>query len=93
MFSKIIPFSWWDSVLQITIKINRVGGRLANASLPYETKIPLLLPKKKHCFTKLFVEYLHRKHLHSVPKALQKSSEKSSVTAIIAFGTAWNYYK
>ena len=56
------------------IKINNceyilisVGGRLSNAGKPIEAKFSGLLPKE-HRFTKLFVENVHRKHLHSNAK-------------------------
>jgi hypothetical protein len=43
----------------------RVGGRLHNAPLKFETKFPILLPPKTH-FTELLVTEEHRKVLHSV---------------------------
>ncbi|XP_075157610.1 uncharacterized protein LOC142230873 [Haematobia irritans] len=49
--------------------ILRVGGRLANSPLPFDAKFPALLPKD-HRFSKLFVEYLHRKHYHAGAKCL-----------------------
>lgn len=66
---RLAPFL--DTVICCSSKliIIRVGGRLANAPLAYETKFPALLPKS-HRFTTLFIEYLHRKHLHVGPKAL-----------------------
>lgn len=48
----------------------RVGGRLSNAELPYNRKHPLLLPKKSR-FTKLLIEYFHKKYLHVGPRTLQ----------------------
>ena len=41
----------------------RVGGRLANAHLPEETRHPLLLPKKSHV-TILIIQDLHKKLGH-----------------------------
>ena len=41
----------------------RVGGRLQNASLPYETKYPLLLPQR-HPVTDLLIRYCHEKEGH-----------------------------
>lgn len=47
----------------------RVGGRLVQADLPYNTKHPVLLPK---CQTsKLLIYYLHVKYLHVGPRTLQ----------------------
>ncbi|XP_061394708.1 uncharacterized protein LOC133330267 [Musca vetustissima] len=51
------------------INVLRVGERLTNAPIPYDAKFPALLPKD-HRFVKLFVEHLHRIHLHAGPKVL-----------------------
>lgn len=48
----------------------RVGGRLAESSLPYEKKHPLLLPKKGN-FTKILIGFYHRIYLHVGPRSLQ----------------------
>lgn len=45
----------------------RVGGRLANSTLPYHAKYPLLLPPKGH-FTKLVIDCYHRITLHGGPQ-------------------------
>jgi len=42
----------------------RCGGRLHNASVKYETKHPILLPKKHH-FTRLVVTWAHKLVLHA----------------------------
>jgi hypothetical protein len=42
----------------------RVGGRLRNASLKFDTKHPILLPNDHHV-TKLIVEQAHVENLHS----------------------------
>lgn len=46
----------------------RVGGRLLNAPLPFETRFPLLLPKSR--FAMLYVKYLHLTNCHAGPRAL-----------------------
>lgn len=46
--------------------ILRVGGRLRNAFLPYETKHPAVLPAKHH-ITKLLIELEHISLLHAGP--------------------------
>ncbi|XP_075157719.1 uncharacterized protein LOC142230985 [Haematobia irritans] len=66
---KLSPFIQEMQNWKTTIPVIRVGGRLANAALPYDTKFPALLPNN-HRFTNLYAEYLHRKHLHAGPKAL-----------------------
>lgn len=48
----------------------RVGGRLAESSLPYQKKHPLLLPKKGN-FTKMLISYYHKLYLHVGPRSLQ----------------------
>ncbi|XP_065372316.1 uncharacterized protein LOC135964147 [Calliphora vicina] len=68
-FQKLAPFLDKLQCCNSTLVILRVGGRLANAPLSYETKFPALLPKD-HRFTNIYIEYLHRKHLHAGPKAL-----------------------
>lgn len=47
----------------------RVGGRLDNASLTFEQKHPLLLPKSDHLVNTL-IDYYHRKNLHAGPQLL-----------------------
>lgn len=42
----------------------RVDGCLRNASLPYDSKHPILL-SKGHVFTKLIIRNKHLKNLHS----------------------------
>lgn len=44
--------------------ILRVGDRLRNASLPYDSKHPILLPKN-HVLTKFIIRNEHIKNLHS----------------------------
>jgi len=48
----------------------RVGGRLQNATLQYEAKHPILLPKS-HYVTGLIIDYYHLKYLHAGPQFLQ----------------------
>ena len=57
------PFFIW------TFDLIRVGGRLAHAPISYDAKFPVILPQN-HPFTWLYVEHLHRKHLHAGAKAL-----------------------
>ena len=47
----------------------RVGGRLLNASLPYDAKFPLLLPKQND-FATLYLRHLHFKNCHAGTKGL-----------------------
>lgn len=53
---------------KVTLLILRVGGRLENSELPYNTKFPALLPNNR--FVQLYTEYLHRKYLYAGAKAL-----------------------
>lgn len=52
-----------------TYPVLRVGGRLLRAPIAFDAKFPALLPKQ-HRFTQLYIEFLHRQHLHAGPKAL-----------------------
>ena len=47
----------------------RVGGRLLNATIPYDAKFPLLMPKKCH-FVALYLRHLHFENCHAGAKAL-----------------------
>ncbi|XP_071044160.1 uncharacterized protein [Parasteatoda tepidariorum] len=47
----------------------RVGGRLLNNDLDFNSKFPILLPSN-HKVTKLTIEYFHKKYLHAGPQAL-----------------------
>lgn len=42
----------------------RVGGRISNATLPFDTRHPILLPNT-HPFTRTLIDHLHRRHLHA----------------------------
>ena len=55
--------------LQKLTPLLRVGGRLANAPIPYDDRFPALIPKN-HRFILSYIEYLHRLHLHAGPKVL-----------------------
>ncbi|CAH2218476.1 jg24628 [Pararge aegeria aegeria] len=48
----------------------RVGGRITYSELPYNSKHPRLLPKDS-LFTRLLIEYYHKKYLHVGPRTLQ----------------------
>ncbi|XP_022187700.2 uncharacterized protein LOC111046453 [Nilaparvata lugens] len=48
----------------------RVGGRLRNSSLPYDSRHPLLLPKLSHLST-LICDQIHRDNLHVGPRTTQ----------------------
>lgn len=62
-FRKLSPFVDENGFL-------RVGGRLSLSELPYDTKHPLLLPKR--CITTiLLIEYYHKLYLHVGPRTLQ----------------------
>ncbi|GBM52387.1 hypothetical protein AVEN_160108-1 [Araneus ventricosus] len=49
--------------------ILRVGGRLRNSILPYNSKHPILLPAK-HKVTDMIIQYYHNIQFHSGPQAL-----------------------
>nr|XP_037874350.1 uncharacterized protein LOC119630103 [Bombyx mori] len=49
--------------------ILRVGGRLKNSSLEFDSKHPILLPKKDH-IVNLIIDYHHHKYLHAGPNLL-----------------------
>lgn len=49
--------------------ILRVGGRLANAPIKYDTKFPIVLPPSS-TFTRLLFKYEHLRLLHAGPQAL-----------------------
>ncbi|GBN29577.1 hypothetical protein AVEN_119816-1 [Araneus ventricosus] len=49
--------------------ILRVGGRLRNSILPYNSKHPILLPAK-HKVTDMIIQYCHKIQFHSGPQAL-----------------------
>jgi len=49
-----------------------VGGRLANANLPFRVKHPYILPKS-HSVTSLIVRFYHIKYLHAGIKLLHSS--------------------
>ncbi|XP_044019550.1 uncharacterized protein LOC122859932 [Aphidius gifuensis] len=46
----------------------RVGGRLQNASIPYNQKYPIILPKNHHV-TSLIIKHEHKVHLHTGTQA------------------------
>lgn len=48
----------------------RVGGRLANASVAFEAKHPLLLPRQ-HRLTELLIESCHQRYMHPGVQTLQ----------------------
>lgn len=65
-----------DSIPQNLVKLRlfldsqgllRVGGRIAESSLFFSAKHPLLLPKKSH-FTTLVIRDLHLTYLHAGPR-------------------------
>lgn len=47
----------------------RVGVRIKNANIPYDSKHQMLLPKDHH-FTKLIFRHEHEKNLHIGPTLL-----------------------
>ncbi|XP_036347054.1 uncharacterized protein LOC118756397 [Rhagoletis pomonella] len=50
----------------------RVGGRLENSSLNFESKHPIILPKG-HELTEALIDHFHRKMLHGGPQAVLAS--------------------
>ncbi|XP_037047939.1 uncharacterized protein LOC119082532 [Bradysia coprophila] len=56
------PFLDSDGIL-------RVGGRLSNSDLPFESKHPIILPKRHH-LTKLLIEQAHDLTLHGGPSLM-----------------------
>ncbi|XP_071052628.1 uncharacterized protein [Onthophagus taurus] len=51
-------------------KLLRVGGRLKNATLPFDHKHPVLLPKTSR-LSELIVQDIHQTYLHPGPRTLQ----------------------
>ncbi|GBL67067.1 hypothetical protein AVEN_220554-1 [Araneus ventricosus] len=49
--------------------ILRVGGRLRNSILPYNSKHPIIFPAK-HKVTDMIIQYYHKIQFHSGPQAL-----------------------
>lgn len=47
----------------------RMGSRLANSSLPYNTKYPLILPSDDK-FTSLLIQESHQRTLHGGPQLM-----------------------
>lgn len=47
----------------------KVGGRLENSELPYETQHPAILPKH-HPLTDSIIRYFHEKNMHAGPQSL-----------------------
>ncbi|XP_075157710.1 uncharacterized protein LOC142230976 [Haematobia irritans] len=66
---KLSPFVHEMTLGATTVKILRVGGRLSQAPIPYDARFPALLPKD-HRFVKLYIEHVHRSHLHAGAKVL-----------------------
>ena len=66
---KLSPFVHETAICDCSVKILRVGGRLSRAPIPYDARFPALVPKN-HRFVSLYIEYLHRLHLHAGPKVL-----------------------
>ncbi|XP_075167480.1 uncharacterized protein LOC142239573 [Haematobia irritans] len=66
---KLTPFIHTNTEEGRTFSLIRVGGRLLNAPLPFNTKFPLLLPKSSH-FVDLFVRNLHKENCHAGTRAL-----------------------
>lgn len=56
------PFLDEDGIL-------RVGGRLSKSDLPFESKHPIILPKRHH-LTKLIIEQAHKLTLHGGPSLM-----------------------
>lgn len=46
------------------VGVLRVGGRLSNAELPFESRHPAILPKSDHV-TKLIIDHYHKFHCHA----------------------------
>lgn len=61
-FQKLRAFLDDDGVL-------RVGGRLTNAPIGYDSQHPILLPRRDH-IVDLIIDYYHRKNLHTGPQLL-----------------------
>ncbi|XP_046803778.1 uncharacterized protein LOC124419208 [Lucilia cuprina] len=66
---KLTPFLHTTNLSRTSVTILRVGGRLSKAPIPYDARFPALVPKN-HRFVLLYIEYLHRIHLHAGPKVL-----------------------
>ncbi|XP_047519920.1 uncharacterized protein LOC125059515 [Pieris napi] len=50
-------------------KLLRVGGRLSNADIKFDSKHPLILPRKGHILN-LIVDYYHKLNCHAGPELL-----------------------
>ncbi|XP_045453907.1 uncharacterized protein LOC123663262 [Melitaea cinxia] len=61
MFQRLKPF--------LQDKIIRVGGRLRNADISFDTKHPIILPRKGHILD-LLVDYHHKVNCHAGPDLL-----------------------
>lgn len=66
---KLTPFLHNININMTSVKILRVGGRLAKAPIPYDARFPALVPKN-HRFIWLYIEHLHRVNLHAGAKVL-----------------------
>ena len=60
-FAKLNPF--------IKDGLLRVGGRLTNSDLDYDSKHPILLPGRDHVVD-ILIDYYHKKYLHAGPALL-----------------------
>ncbi|XP_043064524.1 uncharacterized protein LOC122320481 [Drosophila ficusphila] len=47
----------------------RVGGRLSNSSLPFDSRHPMILPRK-HPVTSAIIKHFHKESLHAGPRTV-----------------------
>ncbi|XP_055919381.1 uncharacterized protein LOC129951309 [Eupeodes corollae] len=66
---KLNPFIHEFQDENTSFSLIRVGGRLLNAPIEYDSKFPLLLSKNSP-FVKTYLTYLHRKNYHAGPQAM-----------------------
>ncbi|XP_053691523.1 uncharacterized protein LOC128740039 [Sabethes cyaneus] len=59
----------WFYPIMAQDQLIRIGGRLRQAHLPFDSKHQILLPST-HAFSSLLVRHYHEKHLHAAPQLL-----------------------
>nr|XP_037872500.1 uncharacterized protein LOC119629716 [Bombyx mori] len=66
---KILPSAFQRLRAFVHEGIFRVGGRLENAHLEFDSQHPILLPARDHVVN-LLIDYYHKKYLHTGPQLL-----------------------
>jgi len=68
-FQRLNPFIHTFELDGVAFRLIRVGGRLLDASIPYDAKFPLMLSQKSQ-FVKLFLRNFHKRHYHAGAKVM-----------------------